>query len=234
MKALILAAGLGTRLSPLTDVKPKSMVEVNGVPIILKQISNLIKYNVNDITVVAGYKSEILIETLNKIYPEVNIIVNNEFKTTNNMFSAYLARNFFEGHQFLLLNGDVYFDDVIIKELTKDVYENAIVVEEGIYIEESMKVTYNNSQINEISKEIGIKEAYGTSIDIYKFSAKASTIFFKEISEVIIEKGIVNQWTEVGLNQILGKIQFKPCPLTGKWMEIDNHDDLKKAELLFL
>lgn len=56
MKALILAAGMGTRLAPLTNNLPKSLVTVNGKPILVKQIENLYENNIIDITVIAGYK----------------------------------------------------------------------------------------------------------------------------------------------------------------------------------
>ncbi|HEV0635705.1 TPA: NTP transferase domain-containing protein, partial [Streptococcus pneumoniae] len=57
MKALILAAGLGTRLAPITNEVPKSLVPVNGKPILMKQIENLYQNNITDITIIAGYKS---------------------------------------------------------------------------------------------------------------------------------------------------------------------------------
>ena len=65
MKALILAAGLGTRLSPLTNDRPKSLVAVNGKPILFKQIENLLENGIADITIVSGYKSEVLKEAVN-------------------------------------------------------------------------------------------------------------------------------------------------------------------------
>ena len=58
MKALILAAGLGSRLAPITDNCPKSLVKVNGKPILMKQIENLHENGITDITVVSGYKAE--------------------------------------------------------------------------------------------------------------------------------------------------------------------------------
>ena len=64
MKALILAAGLGSRLAPITDNVPKAMVPVNGKPILAKQIENLLNNNVEDITIITGYKSEVIEELI--------------------------------------------------------------------------------------------------------------------------------------------------------------------------
>lgn len=233
MKALILAAGMGTRLKPVTNYKPKCMVEVNGTPIIFKQIDNLRKNDINDITVVAGYKSAMLKAALDEYYPFVNMITNNEHESTNNMYSAYLAQHKFIDSSFLLMNGDVFFDDIIITELLSDRYIDSIVVEKGVYIEESMKVKLNGDRISRISKQIPRSEAYGVSIDVYKFSSEGSRAFFQKMAEYIEIKKDLKQWTEVALNDILSEVQFKPCLLKGRWMEIDNHDDLKKAEDIF-
>lgn len=66
-KALILAAGVGNRLAPITDRLPKSLVPINGKPIIFKQVENLIDNGVSDITIVAGYKSDMLEEAIHGV-----------------------------------------------------------------------------------------------------------------------------------------------------------------------
>lgn len=233
MKALILAAGLGTRLRPITDTRPKSMVEVNGKPILFKQIDNLLENGVEDITVVAGYKSEMMIEEINKSYKGIKIIINDIYDKTNNMYSAYLALDHMYNNEFLLMNADVYYDSEILKELIKEEYKNAIVVETGIYNDENMKVSYNGERLLGISKGIVELDAYGVSIDVYKFSKEGSKVFYDKVKEFINDKKELNQWTEVALNEVLKLIEFKPCPLMGKWVEIDNYEDLIKAEGIF-
>ena len=74
MKALILAAGLGSRLAPLTDNCPKSLVTVNGKPILFKQIENLYENGIVDITIISGYKGESLEKTVHNKWPNINII----------------------------------------------------------------------------------------------------------------------------------------------------------------
>lgn len=233
MKALILAAGLGTRLRPITDTKPKSMVEVNGKAILFKQIDNLMDNGIDDITVIAGYKAEIMLNAIGKYYKNVKTIINDVYDKTNNMYSAYMALDYMYDNEFLLMNADVFYDSAILKELLKNEYKNSIVVEEGIYNAESMKVTCIGDKIMEISKAISEEDAYGVSIDVYKFTREGSKAFYDKVKEFIEEKNELNQWTEVALNEILKLVEFKPCPLKGRWMEIDNHDDLKKAESIF-
>ena len=233
MKALILAAGLGSRLAPITDNVPKSMVPVNGKPILVKQIENLLNNGVKNITIITGYKSEVIEELIRNNYPSINIIKSEDYINTNNMYSAYLAKNKLYGEEFLMMNADVYYDDTIIAELLKKEYVNAIVTDIGTYNEESMKVIEENGRLVSISKQIDKEDALGCSIDVYKFSPKAGKAFFDKCSEYIDEKKELKLWSEVALNDILNEVDFIACPLKGRWVEIDNHEDLAIATNLF-
>lgn len=233
MKALILAAGLGSRLAPLTDNLPKSLVAVNGKPILIKQIENLLMCNVNDITIVSGYKADILEKTVHKIYPKIKIVESKDYANTNNMYSAYLGiKNMGLVDDFLMMNADVFFDSSVIKSLINFEAKDSIVVDIGRYIEESMKVIEKNGKLIQISKNITYSEALGCSIDVYKFSKDAGNAFFRKCEEYI-ENCDLKKWSEVALNDILATQNFKACPLNGRWLEIDNHDDLVAAERLF-
>lgn len=233
MKALILAAGLGSRLAPLTNDRPKSMVAVCGKPILEKQIENLLANHITDITIVTGYKSEIIEQMVSEKYPFIHIIQSVDYMNTNNMYSAYLAHDVMKGEAFLMMNADVFYDESVITELMKPQYENAIVTDIGSYNEESMKVIVKDDAIVSISKQITPDEAYGNSIDVYKFSAEGGQVFFDICEDYIVKKQEVKLWSEVALNDALQRATFTVCPLKGRWLEIDNHDDLQNAEELF-
>ncbi len=233
MKALILAAGLGSRLAPITNDRPKSMVPVNGKPILLKQIENLTSNGVDDITIVTGYKAEVIKEVVSSKYPNIKIIESEDYANTNNMYSAYLAKDLLVNSDFLLMNADVYYDASIITELLNSKYKNAIVTDIGSYNEESMKVIEKNSRIVAISKQISKEDALGNSIDVYKFDSKGGQAFFNKAKEYIEDKKELKLWSEVALNDILDDVEFVACPLKGRWVEIDNHDDLALASNIF-
>lgn len=233
MRALILAAGLGTRLAPITDSCPKSLVPVNGKPILMRQIENLFESGVSDITVVSGYKGDILEERVHRLFPNVKIIENNVYADTNNMYSAYLARNVVEGDSFLMMNADVFFDSSVIRALLDFEADDAIVTEMGTYLEESMKVVEQEGRLIHISKAVAKEEALGTSIDVYKFSARGGRTFFRECERYIEGRRERKLWSEVALDGILGEVEFMACPLKGRWMEIDTFGDLAEAERIF-
>ena len=109
MKAVILAAGIGSRLRPLTNDIPKCMVEVNGVKIIEKQIKNLLKNNIKNILVIIGYKQEKIRKYLQENFSFVYIIENEKYLETNNMYSMSLAKEFVNNESFIFMNADVFF-----------------------------------------------------------------------------------------------------------------------------
>lgn len=233
MKALILAAGFGSRLAPITDNLPKSLVPVNGTPILFKQIENLLKNDIIDITIVSGYKADVLEREVHKRYPNVKIVESVDYATTNNMYSAYLGIKEVGTDGFLMMNADVFFDCSVIAGLLYWKSENAIVVDVGSYNEESMKVIQEDNRITTISKKVDRANALGNSIDVYKFGPDGAKAFFKKCAEYIEEKKELKKWSEVALNDILNEVTFEACPLIGRWFEIDNHDDLAAAEKLF-
>ena len=90
-----------------------------------------------------------------------------------------------------------------------------------------------DGHLTHISKQIPPEEALGASIDVYRFSAGAGEAFFRKCAEYIEEKGERKLWSEVALDGILSEVDFRACPLNGRWYEIDDHDDLAAAERIF-
>lgn len=233
MKAVILAAGLGSRLRPITDDVPKCMVPVNGIRIIDKQIDNLLQNGISEIYVVDGYKAEILANHLKNVYPSVHIVSNPRYAETNNMYSLYLTSKYIKGEEFLLMNSDVYYDSNIISGILNGTDLSKIACDKSGYMEESMKITLDGDKIGHISKKITPEEYYAVSIDVYRISRRDSELLFEEIEDTILERKDENSWTEVALDNIFEKANFMPYIIDGRWFEIDNHDDLHKAEDIF-
>lgn len=233
MKAVILAAGLGSRLRPITNEVPKCMVPVNGIRIIDKQIDNLLVNGVEEIYVVDGYKAEILADHLKEIYPKVHIVSNPRYAETNNMYSLFLTAQYVKGEEFLLMNSDVYYDTSVIKGMLEGSNQSKIACDKSGYLEESMKITLGDGKINHISKKITEVEHFAVSIDVYRISSEDSKVLFKEVEDTIIGRKDENSWTEVALDNIFKDTNFQPYVIDGRWFEIDNHDDLHKAEEIF-
>lgn len=119
MNAIILAAGLGTRLRPLTNNRPKCMVEVCGTPMVERQIKFLHEIGITDITLVSGYKAGSL-EYLREKY-DVDIVANPKYAVANNIYSMYVVKERL-GDTYVL-EGDVYMQkNCLRKNLSHSTY----------------------------------------------------------------------------------------------------------------
>ena len=238
-KAVVLAAGVGSRLRPVTASTPKPCVTVGPKPILAHQLHAYADAGVVEVNVVAGYLADevrALCGTVADERPslEISVIENEVYDETNNMYSLSLAREVVDGHSFLLSNGDVVFDPQVATQLVAG-NGSAIACDTSIYDEESMKITLDREgRVEHISKEVGEREADATSIDCYRFSSEFSERLFEEIDRRLGSG--TDEWTEVAIDDLLGSGEHDVEPLDvagARWVEIDDHEDLRAADRTF-
>jgi len=235
MKAIILAAGEGTRLNPLTLKIPKCLIPVSGKPILQYQIEAFNSIGVEEIIIIVGYRAVDIIKYISSLgHNNVKIIENKNYTSTNNMYSLWLARSELLDHEFFLANGDIVFSTAILKRLNKS---DVIICKKDCFNEESMKIAVIDGYIQDISKQIAHNEVYGLSIDLYSFSLKSARILFTKIEEIVEQQKDISSWTEVAMQQLFhsSALQMKPFNMNQEelWMEIDNSNDLLMADRLF-
>ena len=125
-----MAAGMGKRLKELTKNATKCMVEVNGVTLIKRALSSLDQLSLDRIVLVVGYEGKKLqdyVSTLNVRTPIV-YVDNPIYDKTNNIYSLFLARNYLEKDDTLLLESDLIFEDAVLKRLVEDPYPSLALV----------------------------------------------------------------------------------------------------------
>jgi len=234
MKAVILAAGVGSRLKELTKNIPKCLLNLNNSTTILDfQISTLIKFadlDYSDIFVVGGYKFESLKYLEDK---GINLIFNPKYKDWNNIYSFYLIKENVSNN-FYLLNGDTIYHPDILKNLVNTDSNTYFVVDNvKILGKEEMKVLIKNNRILKFGKNIQSRESDGEYIGVAKFNKNDAKVIFNKIEDLINEEetGI---WYELAINKVLDKIIAKPI-YTNRllWIEIDTKEDYKKAKEIF-
>jgi len=240
MNAVILAAGTGSRLRPLTIDQPKACVSVDSVPTLEHQLRAYDGAGFETVYIVTGYMSskiEQLCERLaEQLAVDIELVHNEAFANTDNMYSLYCARKQLAGEPFALSNGDVVFEPEVIEQLAA-VEESAIAVDADCYDPEAMKITVGEKEsVTGISKEYSAEEAAATSIDCYQFSAETSGKLFDRIVRRIEVDGEYTGWTEIALNELLaaGSHDVRPLDIAGTdWVEIDDRADLLAADRTF-
>lgn len=133
-KALILAAGLGSRLLKQTEENPKALVEVNGKPILEYQLEALEKNGIKNVVIVVGYKGEKIKEFLKDKFTNLNIkfIENKEYAISNSSYSFWLAKDEIKNEPYLHINCDIIFFEDLIKKLIDNKHDNVIVVDKKV------------------------------------------------------------------------------------------------------
>ncbi len=236
MTAVILAAGVASRLRPLTDQTPKCLLKIGAKTILGRTIDYLLANGVDRFILVTGYLEKRITEFIAREYPDLQIrfIHNAEFATTNNIYSLWLALRELDGDSMLLLDSDILFDPRIIALLLDSPYTNCLALKSTHKLgEEEIKVTINHEgYITEISKEIEPRQAIGESIGIEKFTGSGLQMLRAELKRMIVERNMVDVWYESAFqNCINGGLQLWPVDV-GRLacMELDTIDDLRQAE----
>ena len=116
MKAVILAAGIASRLRPLTNHTPKCLLEIGGKSLLERAIQGLLTNNIREIVLVTGYLQEQIVSFVQKKFPEVDVkfIYNKKYATTNNIYSLWLVKNSIQGEDIVLLDSDILFDPGLV------------------------------------------------------------------------------------------------------------------------
>lgn len=226
MKIIILAAGIGSRLgNPFP--KPLTLLQ-NGKSIMEIQTENITsKYDIDDINVVVGFKKDLIIER----FPELTYIYNPFFDQTNTSKSLLRALKKYKNESVLWFNGDVVFDELILKILHSHIASNEsfVAVNTCKVAEEEVKYILKDNYIDKLSKEV--KNGLGEAVGINFISSKDIKSFIQRLEECDD-----NDYLEKGLEMAieLDAICVKPIDITKySCVEADFTEDLENENKIF-
>ena len=231
MQAVIVAAGIGSRLKPLTDDRPKALLEVSGESLIRRCVRQLQDCGIGEIAVVVGHHREMIVEHLRDA--PVAFIHNPFYEITNNMVSLWFAQGFIRA-DFVYLHGDVILDPALLQTFLEEESPNALLVEKKPCDKEAMKVQTEGSWLVASSKELPLSETFGEWTGLAKFSAAFAETLFARIGR-LIEQGQRQAYDALAFTELaadgaqIGIVDFAGLP----WVEIDTEQDYLKARQLF-
>jgi L-glutamine-phosphate cytidylyltransferase len=250
LKAIILAAGEGRRLRPLTDNKPKCMVELFGKNLLDWKVNLLKKYGISDIIVITGYMSE-------KInVKQVRFYKNNLFETTNMVETLFCAREEFDD-SLLIIYGDIIFEEKILEKILKSEDEISVVIDQNW--KEYWKIRFNNPLddaeslsldkngfIQNIGQKVNdIDDISGQYIGLIKFSKNSIQkilMFYDKMKEeskngknplnvnLSFEKSYMTDFLQAMINS---GFKIKGIPVKNGWLELDSINDYETYQKLF-
>lgn len=243
MQAIMLAAGMGSRLGKYTKNNTKCLLDVNGKTLLERTIDSLLKAKVEKLVLVLGYKKENVIAFIEekKLDKKINIeyVYNDIYDKTNNIYSLYLAKNFLLLDDTILLESDLIYEDDVISDLVNCEYKDCALIAEYEQWMDGTMVTLNQNIISSFieKKDFDIKnvETYYKTVNIYKFSKHFSNRFYVPFLTTYIKTYGNNDYYELVLKVISG---LKEAHLYGlvinkKWYEIDDAQDYNIAKTIF-
>lgn len=234
--ALLLAAGTGSRLFPLTKSSPKCLTLVNDKSILARLVTNLKNQGFKRLVIVTGYEQKCIVNYLGNKSGDISIeyIHSPLYKTTNNIYSLWMARNSIK-EPFVLFESDLVLSSTLLDDM---VYPDRMAVAQmqpwldgtTVSLDKSNKVTRFQKGTTKSYSDIRYK-----TVNIYSFSLLSWQAIVNRLNQYI-EAGSVNCYYETVFSEMVDNksLSFDSVSFDHEpWYEIDNVKDLAKAELLF-
>tara|TARA_B100001250_G_C19613728_1_gene706177 strand:+ start:11 stop:754 length:744 start_codon:yes stop_codon:yes gene_type:complete len=236
MKAIILAAGIGNRLGKHSNNKPKSLLEFNDKSLLKRHIEILKAHNIEDIIIVIGFESKMIVEHLDNQQIPIHYILNERY-TEGSILSLECAREILLNEsEYLLMDADVLYDKEIITRLINTKIKNCLLLDRNFLDgDEPVKICVDeNGNINEFGKIIPDEHKYnfhGESVGFFKFDNSIGRILVSIIDDYILKNGSEKPYEEVIRDSLLKspeKFGFEDITEI-PWIEIDFPEDIERA-----
>ena len=227
MKAIILAAGRGTRLYPYTHDKPKCLLDIGNISILEHQINLIRDCGINEVVIVVGFgfeRVEDFLRSYDGLGMRINTLYNPFYQSTNSLVSLWIARSEFDEDLVVMNGDDVYEIGVLDKALS--VMDEKIclpIKKRPRYEREDMKVIVDDSRITKISKDISNSETSAESVGIRVFRDTGVELLKRAVEEEMRNPGAEGKWYISSIHRLINKgYEIKPLDIGELyWMDVD-------------
>jgi choline kinase len=235
--AVVLSAGQGRRLLPLTADQPKCLIRIGDRSLLEWQVDALLEAGIREIVVVSGYRSDLVDAVIRKRYARhrVRVEFNPFFDISDNLASCWIARDAMAA-DFLLLNGDIIFEAAVLKRvLASEPAPITLTVNlKDEYDDDDMKVKLDRGLVRRVSKTLAPQQTDCESIGMLYFRGKGPTLFRAAVENAMRHPTSLKLWYLSIIDALAADGVVRPCPVTGLgWAELDFPGDLESAKAVF-
>jgi choline kinase len=239
MRLVILVAGVGSRLRPLTDNQPKCLVEVGGKSIVSRFLEQAVETNAfEEVVLITGYLHDQIaafVDEWKKTHDlPVRLVHNERYDETNNGYTLLCAQEFLRDG-FVLTDGDLLLDGDILRRVAAHPESHLAVDMQSKLDEEAMKfVLDEHGHVTELSKEITVERGLGESIGLCKMNAEDVPAIIAHLAK-LVEQGELNEYYERAFQELIREGWKLKVVDVGdlRWVEVDDLNDLERANKIF-
>lgn len=225
MKAIILAAGMGSRLGAKAEGRPKALLRIGNRPLIQHQLEALSSEGIGPVVVVVGHAAD-QIKTV--LHDAVEYVVNDNHAETNSLYSLWLARNWLDGDT-VLLNSDLLFHPEILRRVLATPGSALAYDSTSHHGGEQTKVGLVGQRVVDLGKDFPATGARGENLGLIKLNAEAAQAL-RARAEAIVANGDVKVWVTEAVRSILAEVEVTAVNVAGlPWAEVDFPYDLEQA-----
>ncbi len=238
MKVIILAAGQGSRLLPLTQDMPKALLDINGQTLIGRQVDAFAACGVRHFVVVTGFRPELMEEALQRIATrnevDIRIIYNPFYAVADNLASCWMARREMDD-DFVQVNGDNVFRADLAAALlaASDAEIIAATATKASFDADDMKVALDGNKVRRIGKDLPAAQAGAEALGFYVFRGDGVRKYRQTLEQMIRTPEGLHQWFPAAIDQLARQGMVQALDLSGRqWCEVDYPTDLALAREL--
>jgi len=226
-RAVLLAAGRGTRLGALSEQTPKCLLPVNGRALLDHQLDALWAAGIDDITVVAGFAAPAVHR---HVAGRCRVLVNDDYATTNSITSLFLACPHLRGHAFLVQNADVLYAKPLIERFLESPHENACLVDPmRAFRAGEYHVELANGRIVRYATGVPAERSAGESAQLVRIGERDSAAFFDRLAHVI-DAGGAGGFPNQAYDVLMRGDGLWPVFTAGlPWWEVDTPDEYARC-----
>lgn len=233
--AVILSAGQGRRLLPLTATMPKCVLPVHGQPLLEWQLDALARCGIQHATVVVGFASDHVERVLAARVgpPRTQVLYNPFFRVSDNLVSCWVARTEMTG-DFVLLNGDTLFEPAVLERLLAAPPRpvRLAIDHKEAYDADDMKVSLDtDGRLRRVGKRLAPEIVGGESIGLILFHGEGPALFREAIERALRRPDAMHAWYLSVIDEMADCGQVWTLAIQGlKWAEVDSPGDIARAQ----
>ncbi|WP_321312698.1 phosphocholine cytidylyltransferase family protein [Halarcobacter sp.] len=229
MKVLILAAGVGTRISRYLGDHPKSCVDVGGKPLIRRTMELFYRNNITDITIVVGYQEKYIHEALKGF--DYKTYKNPFYKVTNSIASMWFAKNDLLDDDLIILNADLFIEDSMLQDLINTDLSPVFLSDSTRIEDADYRFYWEGNKLIKFGKELKNEDTTGEYVGIAKIQKKDLKIMKAQL-EYLVDKGEYNMWWEDVFYSLVetGKNVYIKDIKGAFWAEVDFIEDYERIK----